>query len=387
MGDIMTQKLYDNDSYATEFDAVVLSCEKAGDLYKTELDRTLFFPEEGGQCSDRGTIDGKAVCHAELCGDTIYHYSREPFEKGKTVHGKIDFKLRFRNMQNHSGEHIICGVAHKLFGCENVGFHLGDDYVTMDLSSPLSDEDIEKIEYLANEAVFRNMPVTARYLTEEEIKTETYRAKGDITENVRLVTIGDADKCACCAPHVKYTGEIGIIKILDAIHYKGGMRLNILCGFDALLDYNKRYKASKEISSMISVKQENIAEGVRKLTEDISHLKIKLSEKTKQIIKSKIDSLEYTDRNICLFANDLDAGYLRLAANDLKEKTSAFAVVLTGSDDTGYRYIIISDDKDIYEITAKANASLNGKGGGKGNMSSGTFGALQEDIESFFNNN
>ena len=384
MGDIMTQKLYDNDSYATEFDAVVLRCEKTGDLYKTELDRTLFFPEEGGQCSDKGTIDGKTIFHADLCGDTIYHYSTEPFCEGKTVHGKIDFKLRFRNMQNHSGEHIICGVAHKLFGCENVGFHLGDDYVTMDLSLPLSYEDIERIEYLANEAVFKNMPVTARYLTQEEIETETYRAKGDITENVRLVTIGDADKCACCAPHVKYTGEIGMIKILDAIHYKGGMRLSILCGFDALSDYNKRYKASKEISTLISVKQEDIAEGVRKLTEDISRLKIKLSEKTKQIIKSKIDSLAHTDRNICLFANDLDAGYLRLAANDLKEKTSGFAVVLTGSDEAGYRYIIISKEKDVSEITAKANSALKGKGGGKGNMSSGTFGVPQEEIQSFF---
>ena len=387
MGDIMTVKLYDNDSYATEFDAVVLNCEKSDNLYKTELDRTLFFPEEGGQCADRGTIDGIDICHVELCGNTVYHYSLTPFEVGKTVHGKIDFDVRFRNMQNHSGEHIICGIAHELFGYENVGFHLGADYVTMDLSGPLSDEDIEKIEYLANKAVIRNMPVSTRYLTEDEVKNETYRAKGDIKENVRLVVIGDVDRCACCAPHVKYTGEIGMIKILDAINYKGGMRLNILCGFDALCDYNKRYKSSKEISAMISVKQEDIADGVRKLTEDMTNLKIKLSERTKQIIKSKIDSQEYTDKNICLFANDLDAGYLRLAANDLKEKTSSFAVVLTGNDDTGYRYIIISKDKDISDITAKANSSLNGRGGGKGNMSSGTFSASTREIEKFFAEN
>ena len=143
----------------------------------------------------------------------------------------------------------------------------------------------------------------------------------------------------------------------------------------------------QEISAMISVKQEEIADGVKKLTEDIANLKIKLSERTKQIIKSKIDSTEYTDKNICLFANDLDAGYLRLIANDLKEKTASFAVVLTGSNEAGYRYIIISKDKDIADITAKANASLNGRGGGKGNMSSGTFGANGEEIEKFFINN
>lgn len=380
----MTVKLYDNDSYATDFDAVVLKCEKCLDKYKTELDRTLFFPEEGGQCADKGTIDGVDICHVELCGDTIYHYSTMPFEVGKAVHGTIDFKLRFRNMQNHSGEHIICGIAHKLFGYDNVGFHLGDDYVTMDLDGLLSEEDIEKVEYLANEAVIKNMPVSARYLTDEEIKLETYRAKGDIKENVRLVTIGDVDKCACCAPHVKYTGEIGMIRILDAIHYKGGMRLNILCGFDALCDYNKRYKQAKEISSLISVKQEDIAAGVKKLTEDVANLKIKLSEKTKQIIKSKIESIEYTPNNICLFANDLDAGHLRLAANDLKDKTSAYAVVLTGNDKDGYRYIIISARRDVSDITAKANAALMGKGGGKGNMSSGTFSANEKEINTFF---
>ncbi len=382
----MTEKLYDLECYDTEFDATVLSCEALGDEYKIVLDRTLFFPEEGGQCADEGTIDGIDVCHVELCGDTIYHYLSSPFPEGAKVHGKINFALRFRNMQSHSGEHIICGVAHSLFGYDNVGFHLGKDYVTMDLNGPLTQDDINKIEYLANEAVVRNMPITARYLTEDEINTQTYRAKGSITNNVRVVTIGDVDRCACCAPHVKRTGEIGIIKILDAIHYKGGMRLNILCGFDALLDYGKRYMRSKEISSLISVKQEDIVEGVKKLQDDITNLKIKLGEKTKEIIKFKMDAIEETDKNICLFANDLDAGHLRLVANDLKKKAKGFAIVLSGDDDTGYRYIIISEDKDVSAITKEANLHLNGKGGGTGNMSSGTLRASMNNIKDFFKN-
>ena len=121
----MTEKIYDYDSYLTEFSAKVLSCEKCDKGYKTELDRTLFFPEEGGQCCDKGEISGILVTYVELSGDTIYHYTDEPLPVNETVSGKIDFKLRFRNMQNHSGEHIICGIAHRLHGLSNVGFHLG----------------------------------------------------------------------------------------------------------------------------------------------------------------------------------------------------------------------------------------------------------------------
>lgn len=292
----MTIKLYDNDSYATEFDARVISCEKVGDIYKVLLDSTLFFPEEGGQSSDTGYLEDVEVIHAELAGDEIFHHTREPVCPGKKVHGKIDFAPRFRNMQNHSGEHIICGVAHKLFGYNNVGFHLGSDYVTMDLDGDLSPEDISLVEQMANRVVIENKPIEARYLSDEEIHTLEYRAKGDITENVRLVTIGDADACACCAPHVRSTGEIGMIKILDAVHHKGGMRLSILCGFDALADYNKILTQLKEISRCISVPRDNVSSGVKKLTEDITELKIKLGEKTRQIIDEKISKIEPTDR-------------------------------------------------------------------------------------------
>ena len=380
----MTEKLYDFDSYATEFDAVVISCQKDKDLYKTELDRTLFFPEEGGQCCDKGTINGAEITHVELCGDIIYHYSKTPFESGSKVQGKIDFKTRFRNMQNHSGEHIICGIAHKLFDCNNVGFHLGADYVTMDLDCEISESDLRKIEFMANEAVIRNLPVTACYPTDEELETLDFRAKGEISGKVRVVTIGDVDSCACCAPHVKMTGEIGLIKIVDAMHYKGGMRLGILCGFDALSDYHKRLSQTAEISSLISVKQDEIVPGVKKLLSDIAGYKATIGEKNKQIVKSIIDKIEHSKSPIIILLDEDSPEQLRNAANEAKEKTDAFAVVLSGNDEVGYRYIIIAKENDVVEITKEANGKLNGRGGGKGNMTSGTFGAPQKEIRSFF---
>ncbi len=380
----MTQKLYDNDSHATEFDAVVLGCEKTGDVYRTELDRTLFFPEEGGQCSDRGFIDGVEIIGAELCGDTIYHISLEPLEAGKAVHGSIDFAPRFRNMQNHSGEHIICGIAHKLYGYENVGFHLGESIVTMDLSGELSSGDIKKIELLANEAVAKNMPVTAYYPSAEELASMDFRAKGEIEGMVRVVTIGDVDACACCAPHVKHTGEIGIIKIIDAMRHRGGMRLSILCGFDALRDYDQRCEAAKSISNLLSVPQNEIAQGVQNLIDDSVRLKAELSQKDKKLSELAAASVEACDGNICLFYSGADGDSLRRIANILKEKTPRLAIALSGSDESGYTYVMAISSGEIADHASSANSALNGRGGGKGTMASGRFASSQKEIEAYF---
>ncbi|MBR2404445.1 MAG: hypothetical protein IKA95_02185 [Clostridia bacterium] len=380
----MTQKLYDNDSHATEFDAVVLACEKIGDVYKTELDRTLFFPEEGGQCSDRGHIDGVEIIGAELCGDTIYHISHEPLEAGKMVHGSIDFALRFRNMQNHSGEHIICGIAHRLYGYKNVGFHLGEKVVTMDLSGELDQEQIKKVELLANEAVAKNMSVTACYPSADELDSMDFRAKGNIEGAVRVVTIGDVDACACCAPHVKHTGEIGIIKITDAMRHRGGMRLTILCGFDALRDYDQKCEAARTVSNLLSVPQNEIAQGVQALLDEVNHLRAELSQKDKKLSELVAASADDCSGNICLFYPDADGESLRRMANILKAKTPRLALALSGDDERGYTYVMAMQSGEIAPFSKDANSALNGRGGGKGTMASGRFACSREKIEKYF---
>lgn len=381
----MTIKLYDKDSYMTEFEGTVLSCDKCDEGYKTVLDQTAFFPEEGGQSADKGEIDGITVKDVKLSEGIIYHYSDTPFEKGKRVSGKIDFSFRFRNMQNHTGEHIISGLAHSLYGLTNVGFHLGEDNVTMDLSGPLAQEDIDKIELLANEAVYKNMPVIGYYPDEDELSKLDYRSKSEIKDAVRIVKIGDLDLCACCAPHVKSTGEVGLIKIISFMKYKGGVRLNILSGKDAFMDYMKKNKSNALISAHLSVKPEETFEGVKRLSDANGELLLKISEKTKQLAKITVDSLPESDGVICLFVEDADIPNLRLIGNDLKEKTTSFGVILSGNDNEGYKYVIISKDSDVSEITKNANAALSGRGGGRGNMSSGSFNAAKEEIEKYFN--
>ncbi len=380
----MTIKLYDNDSFATQFEATVVSCQKVKDGYKTELNQTLFFPEEGGQCADRGTLDGIEVTHVELLGDTIYHYTSTPFEIGKTVSGQIDFDLRFSNMQNHSGEHIICGIAHSLYGCENVGFHLGDGYVTMDLDKPLTNEQLNIIQTKANEAIYRNMPVIAYYPDKNELKNLEYRCKTDIDGDVRIVNIGDVDMCACCAPHVKYTGEIGIIKILDAINYKGGMRLNILCGSLAVADYDERLKRNVQISNLLSAKQPEIAEAVKKLSDDNGKLKQKINELYNLMAKSIVQSAAPSDGNICVFCNDLPANYLHTVASGLALKAGGVAIALAGSDNESYKYTMAVKSGDIMPFVKQANEALWGRGGGRGSIASGSFKATKQQIKKYF---
>ena len=382
----MTEKLYDYSSYTTEFDAVVLTCEKAYNGYRITLDKTAFFPTEGGQTCDTGILNDITVTDVTLENDTIYHFTDKAIEVGSTVHGKIDFEERYRKMQNHTGEHIICGIAHKLHGCENVGFHLGGDYVTMDLDKPLTDSQIEEIEVLANKAVYANSEVRGYYPTKEELKKMDFRSKDGISGKVRLVVIEGYDICACCAPHVARTGEVGIIKILDRINYKGGMRLNILCGMDALKDYHERYKRNLYISNKLSAKQDDVCDATDKLLNDIVQLRHSLGEKSKEITKLYLDGIKETDESICMFVSRMSNGEIRHLANGAKDKTQKLAAVFCGDDASGYSYIIGSDTIDLKPLAQEINSALKGRGGGNSAMIQGSVSATKKEIKSFIEN-
>ena len=205
----------------------------------------------------------------------VFHYITGPLKEGEEITGKLDFQERFSKMQQHTGEHIISGLVSSHFGYHNVGFHLGTEEVTMDYDGVLTQEDLEQIEEEANEAVAKNLPVVVLYPSEEELKNITYRSKIEIEEQIRIVQIPGYDSCACCAPHVKETGSIGLIKIVGAIHYKGGMRISMLCGFRALWDYRMKEKNIVRISNLLSAKQEDTAQAVERLGQEINRQKEK----------------------------------------------------------------------------------------------------------------
>ena len=221
----MTERLYDVNSHMRDFTAKVLSCAGMNGKYELVLDKTAFFPGGGGQAPDSGKIGGARITDVFERGGDVVHIADAAVPEGQEVSCGIDWETRFRRMQNHSGEHIVSGIVHRLFGYDNVGFHMGDHTVTLDFSGELSPDDVQRIETLANLAVYQNLPVTTAFHTPDELSSLSYRSKLEFTGAVRLVTIPGVDCCACCAPHVEYTGEIGIIKILDAQRHRGGMRL------------------------------------------------------------------------------------------------------------------------------------------------------------------
>ena len=380
----MTEKLYDINSHLTEFEATVIDSYPFADGFATILDRTAFFPEGGGQASDIGFIDDAKVYDVQIKDEIIYHYTTNQFEKGKNVKGIVDWTRRFDFMQQHSGEHIVSGVAHSLYGCENVGFHLGVDIVTLDFDKPLSKEQILKIETLANEAIFKNVKFNTYYPDEQTLSTLNYRSKKEIEGAVRIVEIKDTDVCACCAPHVNTAAEIGIIKLLDSEKLRGGVRIEMKCGRRALEDYNEKYDNVRKISSLLAVKQNEVADGVERLLNTISELKFKITGLKRQSIDSKVASFQNNGERTAVFEDDLEIKELQIFADALFKKYSGIRAVLSGSDN-GFSFAICGENAELDEFFKNFKAEFTVKGGGRNGMVQGTVNATKENIEKFFN--
>lgn len=378
----MTEKLYYLDAYISEFDAHIVSKEKYNDNWRVVLDRTAFFPEEGGQSADGGSIGGATVLDVKELDGEIYHILGA-LPDSDEVKCSIDFKTRFEKMQCHTAEHILCGIIHRLFGYENVGFHLGDDVVTFDVDGELSAEDIDNIELLANRAVFENRKVTASFPSPGELCALEYRAKLELTEKVRIVNIEGVDSCACCAPHVSYTGEIGIIKIVDFMRHRGGMRLFMQSGYRALDDYKARYGITRAIGAMTSTPSLDTLAAVERLTEERDRLSGELAISSLRYAAALADSVEATENNAVCFMEGATVEAMRELANKALPKVGGMLAVITGYEGN-YRYVIASRTKNLRDFGCEINAALSGKGGGRPEMITGTFSASLSDIREYF---
>lgn len=380
----MTEKLYETNSHMDKFNSTVLSCEKSNNGYMIVLDKTAFFPEGGGQSADTGYLDKAAVTDVQIKNGIIVHYTDLPLTTGTSVNGRIDWKQRFIRMQNHSGEHIVSGIIHKKYGFNNVGFHMGNEDITLDIDGVLDREQLDEIEYEANLAVSKNIIVKTEYPSPEKLSALDYRSKLDITENVRIVTIDGYDMCACCAPHVKATGEIGIIKLLDFIHYKNGLRIHMLCGFSALADYKTKYRNNLEISNMLSSKRDETANAVARLLDENAKLKQEIHSLKKNYIKYKCACIEPTDNNICVFEENMDMNTLREYANEIIQKCGNICAAFSGNDKDGYIYVILSRSIPLRALSKAINSAISGRGGGRDDILQGQSHAKRADIEKYF---
>lgn len=381
----MTIQLYNQDVYTKKFTAKVLSCRKASEreLYEVILDRTAFFPEGGGQYGDVGWISGIRVVDTQEKNGEIIHYTEAHLQEETTVEGELDWDIRFSRMQQHTAEHILSGLVHDRFGYQNVGFHLGDDLCTMDFNGPITKEEMEEIEQEANKAVYKNIPVQILYPSEDELKGMEYRSKIEIDGQVRIVMIPGYDQCACCATHVGSTGEIGQIKIIAMMNYKGGVRVTMVSGNRALADHEKREKDMKEISFLLSAKEDELPDAVRRLKEENENQKHQLVELSRKLIALKVLQIPEGGDYQCLFETDLDQTGIRELMNRVLERNIAVCGVFLKRADQ-YQYVIGSRGKDIRDLGKKLNEKFHGRGGGKPAMIQGSLSGEENEIKAFF---
>lgn len=382
----MTQKLYYEDAFLFEFDATVVDIREDGAKKAVILDKTAFFPEGGGQPGDEGYIGDTGILDTQIKDDDIYHYfsGETDFSVGDNVHCKLNGDLRFARMQAHSGEHIVSGIAHNVYGCENVGFHMNGTLMTVDFDKFLTREELYNIENLANKCVYSNVRIHADFPSAEELRSISYRSKLDEMEDTRIVTVEGIDTCACCAPHVSYSGQIGLIKILTSMRHRGGVRITLLCGSSAYADYVKKHDATLKIADLLAAKHGETDSAVESLLEKNKELSYKVKEKTLQFIVYVGEHTQNTSGNLVFCFNDFNNEDIKQAAIRLKEKCDGICIVLTGSDDGGYYFAMASSSVNVNDFTKNITSALKGSGGGRYEVAQGKLNATLSEIKSYF---
>lgn len=383
-----TEKLYENSSlgYIYEFSATVLDCIKAEDAFAIELDRTAFFPEGGGQSADEGELGGLQVKDVRIKDGKILHFVNDSLRIGSIVRGKVYEEIRFPRMQNHSGEHIVSGLLHSLYGIENVGFHMSRNEMTVDTSSPLTSEMIKIIEIEANRAVWANKEIVCLYPEKSELATMEYRSKVELAGDVRIVEIDGIDKCACCAPHVRRTGEIGAIHIKSHIKYKKGTRLTLVCGEWAVNDHFTLTETADKLSRALSAPTEEIYDAFMKKEALLSEKLGEIRALKEKLLSIRLSSLTPTDKSICIFEDGCDSGLLRKLVNDGLHLAGGLFAAFSPKETGGYAYVIGAKEGDLSSLAKDISASLGGRGGGKGPMITGFVESNEEKIKEYFEN-
>ena len=380
-----TEKLYYTDPFLTTFTAKVLSCEAGKGGYLVTLDRTAFYPEGGGQPADHGTLGGIAVTDVHEKDGVVIHTVEKAVEIGENVTGRIDWARRFDHMQQHSGEHILSGILCRDYHCDNVGFHLGADTVTIDYNTDISWEEALAAEYQANQVIWADAPVEITYPSPAELEQLDYRSKKALTGKVRIVTFPEADCCACCGTHVLRAGQVGIIKVLSCQKFRSGVRMEILCGERAWRYLSGTYDQAHAVGQHLSVKPLEAAAAVERLTEELTAAKARMAELEGEVFSHKAH--EYCGKgDVVLVEPPLRPDGVRRLADAVAKECGGLAAVFAGEDGR-YNYALVrADGADIAPLVKAMNAALTGRGGGRSGFAQGSVQTDADTIHAFFNN-
>lgn len=379
----MSEKLFYQDAYMKNFSAKVLSCAESKKGYEVVLDRSAFYPEGGGQPGDSGYLGGVRVYDTHEKAGEVIHYCQEPLEEGSTVEGEIDFSRRFDFMQQHSGEHIVSGLIHSRFGCDNVGFHMGKDTVTIDFNCPISFEELMEIEKQANALIWENIAINAMWPDEEALSAMPYRSKKALSGEVRIVECVGADLCACCGTHVKSAGEIGIIKLLSVHPFREGVRIEMLSGKRAYDYVCCAVEQNSAVGAMLSAKADLTSAAVKRMQEELVSTAYKLTAMENRVFAA-IAETKTGEEDVLFFEEGLSPDGVRRLADAVMNRCSGLCAVFSGSDGEGYKYALCKKDGDLRELVKKMNAELKGRGGGKPFFAQGSVQSGRAEIEAFF---
>ena len=381
-----TEKLYYADAYLRRFSATVLDCRETKGGFKVVLDRTAFYPEGGGQGADHGDINGVAVTDVHEKDGVVFHTCAGKVEIGSQVCCAIDWARRFDHMQQHSGEHILSGILCADYHCDNVGFHLGADIVTIDYNTEISYGQALAAEAKANAVIWANEAVDISYPDDAALAALDYRSKKELTGQVRIVTFPEADCCACCGTHVERAGEVGLVKVLSCQKFREGVRMEILCGKRAMDYLSAVYEQDKAIGQKLSVKPVDTLSAVERMESELSAAKFRSVELETELFGHIAGSLAGQD-NVLLFRGEMRPDSVRRLADTVAQKTGGLTAVFAGAD-SHYAYALIrADGADINPFVKAMNAALRGRGGGRGGFAQGSVQAERAAIEAFFNAN
>ena len=377
-----TVKLYYESAYTQDFTAVVQSCEAVKNGFAVTLDRTAFYPEGGGQPADHGTLGEARVLDVHEKDGVVTHLCDRALSVGAEVGGRIDWARRFDHMQQHSGEHIISGLLCSTFHCDNVGFHMGADVVTIDYNTPITWEQALEVERRANAYIWADHPIRIWYPSAEELAALPYRSTKELTGAVRITEFPGADRCACCGTHVSSSGQVGLLKLLSCQKFRDGVRLELLCGQRALDCLAAGWEQARQIGQALSVKPQSAFAAVSRLQEELLSLK----EKAARLEEADFAHVAAQYRgagSVLHIAEPLDGDGARRLCDAIAKAAGGRCAVFAGQDGD-YRYAVIESGGDLRQFIKDMNTALHGRGGGRDGFAQGSAACTAEEVRAFF---
>lgn len=389
-----TIKLFQSDVYKRSTEAIVSSIDRnvAHNTISIVLDQTVFFPTGGGQSCDLGTINGIKVVDVFEKDDTLYHILEgcdSAIQVGDKVSLEIDWKRRFDNMQRHCGEHILSGIFFKLFGGVNRGFHMGEDYMTIDISLEADERYTEinwdmamQAELETNKVIWENTPVSVyRFNTKAEAEKMPLRKALNLEKDISIVTIGDisnpADSVACCGTHPSTAGQVGMVKIYKIEPNKGMFRIFFEAGQRALAHYDMRFDIMTKLENDLSASYTNLISKYEIQKEKAKQVKDRLYHLSKELIKREI-----ADLRDC---SDKVRHYSFLDSNDIIEIGNALSPEINNTlcliDDLTNTVFLFSNSIDCGKLVKENAPKLDGKGGGGRNFARAVFSSAEKAVK------